>query len=84
MGLPIPKRHVPACCILLWDLRNESHQDSSKMKVISERVLKEMGEYGLEIRSIANATGGDAKNHEAHHCGNGKSPIYIDLHLVLG
>ena len=28
------------------------------MKVISERVLKEMGEYGLEIRSIANATGG--------------------------
>eukprot|EP00435_Cladocopium_sp_Y103_P019494 s3290_g4.t1 len=32
-------------------------QDSSKMKVISERVLKEMGEYGLEIRSIANATG---------------------------
>lgn len=32
-------------------------EDSSKMKVISERVLKEMGEYGLEIRSIANATG---------------------------
>lgn len=31
------------------------------MKVISERVLKEMGEYGLEIRSIANATGGMQK-----------------------
>eukprot|EP00437_Effrenium_voratum_P006671 CAMPEP_0181436074 /NCGR_PEP_ID=MMETSP1110-20121109/20660_1 /TAXON_ID=174948 /ORGANISM="Symbiodinium sp., Strain CCMP421" /LENGTH=405 /DNA_ID=CAMNT_0023559627 /DNA_START=92 /DNA_END=1309 /DNA_ORIENTATION=- len=32
-------------------------EDSAKFKVIAERVLTEMGEYGVEIRGIANATG---------------------------
>mmetsp|Transcript_61649 Transcript_61649/g.137623 ORF Transcript_61649/g.137623 Transcript_61649/m.137623 type:complete len:411 (+) Transcript_61649:4-1236(+) len=32
-------------------------EDSEKFKKIAERVLDEMGEYGLEMRGIANATG---------------------------
>ena len=55
-------------------------EGSSKAKGVCERVLAAMGEYGLEIRGIANATGhGDG--HLCLDCSRCASST--DRHLII-